>query len=465
MANDLTHVDQRKATPQANVRPSRRFKFDLMDPDSLEHIWRVAGMYSASALFPKHLRGNSPEEARANAVMVMNIADRLGEDTLTVANHVYFVGNKAGWAASYMINRANQYGIFKNPIDWEIDGEGESLEVTAHAEMAATGKRVSKKITFKQAKQEGWTSNKKYQTMPETMLQYRSATALIRLYCPEVMQGMPVVEEGDEASRSNIRDVTPDAPADLTDALPEAPAQTARGKVDRTPPPAATAESEDAQEYTEDPGAARIYGHNDGQHKRRTKEQMAVDTELEKLADQIEEASGEQVTIPTDRPANDVLADLRRRWAEIKPTQSTTAPGNTPENREALDVSRTIEKIEADLLDGMAPDVAMRSYKEALERIAQSDMEGYRRVIELVDSYRPQGAPEGGGSGQSQPTEPAQAGPVNFGQHEQIAQAIRSDAKEAGASAAISFYNDALEQMKVDVPEAHDALMKEIGAE
>lgn len=329
MANDLTHFQQQQAPAQANVRPSKRFKFDLMDPDSLNHIWRVAGMYAASALFPKHLRGKNTEEARANAVMVMNIADRLNEDALTVANHVYFVGNNAGWAASYMINRANQYGIFKNPIDWEIEGEGDNLEVTAYAEMAGTGKIVRKKITFKQAKEEGWTSNKKYQTMPETMLQYRSATALIRLYCPEVMQGMPVVEEGDEANNSKkMRDVTPDAPTDFEKAFPEAAAETARPKVDRTPPPAAQkeeAEGEDAEEEeaAPDPEATRIYGQNDGLHARRTKVQIEMDREIEDLAASLD------IDVPTERPAVVVVEELRAR-AEAEATQEES-PEQAPQ--------------------------------------------------------------------------------------------------------------------------------------
>jgi len=48
---------------------------------------------------------------------------------------------------------------------------------------------------MKMAKAEGWSKNKKYQTMPELMLQYRAATFLVRLYCPEVLSGMPTSDE------------------------------------------------------------------------------------------------------------------------------------------------------------------------------------------------------------------------------------------------------------------------------
>ena len=45
------------------------------------------------------------------------------------------------------------------------------------------------------AKADGWTKNAKYRSIPEQMLRYRSATWLIRLYCPEVTCGMQSTDE------------------------------------------------------------------------------------------------------------------------------------------------------------------------------------------------------------------------------------------------------------------------------
>lgn len=79
--------------------------------------------------------------------------------------------------------------------------------------MASTGKRVQVTMSMDTAKKEGWTSNKKYQSMPEQMLRYRSATALIRLYCPEVMVGIPSVVEIETTPDTGMRDVTPHSEA------------------------------------------------------------------------------------------------------------------------------------------------------------------------------------------------------------------------------------------------------------
>lgn len=183
----------------------------LMDPDSFGHMQRVANILAMSPLFPEHLRKGSKEAAIANGVLVMNMAMRLNEDPLTVAQNIYFVGGKPGWSASYMISKANQHGVFKNPIDWKVTGKGtDNLSVTAFAEMAATGRKVEVTCDMAMATAEKWTNNAKYKSMPEQMLRYRSATFLIRLYCPEVMVGVPATIE---IEANQMKDITPDEEA------------------------------------------------------------------------------------------------------------------------------------------------------------------------------------------------------------------------------------------------------------
>ncbi|MCV6826030.1 MULTISPECIES: hypothetical protein [Halocynthiibacter] len=178
----------------------------LMDPEAFNHIFRVGKLLALSPLFPEHLRKGKPDEAAANGALVMNMAHRLNEDPLTVAQNIYFVGGKPGWSASYMISKANQHQVFENPIAWEYEGEGDDLVVTAYGIMASTGKRVEATASMAMAKAEGWTKNTKYESMPKQMLSYRSATSLIRLYCPEVMVGIPSTIEID----GGMKDVTPD---------------------------------------------------------------------------------------------------------------------------------------------------------------------------------------------------------------------------------------------------------------
>lgn len=223
----------------------------MLDPAVFDHMQRVGKVLALSPLFPEHLRKGSTEQAIANGILVINMAIRLREDPLTVSQAIYFVGGKPGWSASYMIAKANQHGVFKNPIDWEITGSGPSLSVTAVAELSATGKKVSATCDMAMAKSENWTKNSKYQSMPEQMLRYRSATFLIRLYCPEVMVGLPSQVEIELPS---MRDVTPIEPQ-VVETEDEPQVDTARA-VEREKTSAADNAAREAEQKKRDDAAA-----------------------------------------------------------------------------------------------------------------------------------------------------------------------------------------------------------------
>jgi hypothetical protein len=162
----------------------------LTDPAYFEHSQRVAKLYGASQLVPKHLQGQT-----ADIVIALTMAAEMGENPIIVLQSIYFVNGRAGWSAQYMIARANRSGIFRGRIDWRVEGAGEGLVVTAYATLKDSGQEVSVSASMQMARAEGWTSNKKYQSMPELMLRYRSASMLIRLYAGDVMLGYHTVEE------------------------------------------------------------------------------------------------------------------------------------------------------------------------------------------------------------------------------------------------------------------------------
>jgi hypothetical protein len=173
------------------------------DPAVFEHFQRVAKVFASSNLVPQHLRGNV-----ADCVIALAIARRLDEDPLTVFQSIYIVNGKPGWLTSYMIARVNRARVFRSPITWDETGSGDSLTVTAKAIIADSGEEVKTSVDMRMATAEGWTKNPKYKSMGAHMLKWRSAAMLIRLYCPEIMFGMPVVEEL-ETMPPAIRDITP----------------------------------------------------------------------------------------------------------------------------------------------------------------------------------------------------------------------------------------------------------------
>lgn len=211
--NDLSQMVEDTATPPAPavVRPTSI----LLDPVRYAQAERVADMMVMSAMWPAHLRGNNDKDvAKANAILVMNIADRQQQDPLMVAQNIYFVGGKPGWSTAYLIGLTRQAGVFTGPIMFDVTGEGEDLKVVARAVMAGSKETVTAEASMKMAKAEGWVKNPKYRSMPDVMLRYRAATFLIRFYCPEVMLGigggMGVHEEQEDVHFA-AKDITPEA--------------------------------------------------------------------------------------------------------------------------------------------------------------------------------------------------------------------------------------------------------------
>lgn len=170
---------------------------------SFEQMQREAKLFATSPLVPAHLRQGTPEQALANCYIALHMAKAMGENPLLVMQNIYIVSGKAGWASQYVIARANASGVFKGRINWRIDrSDPQNLSVTAFATLADTGEVVEATADMRMAKAEGWTNNKKYQSMPEVMLRYRSAAFLVRWYCPDVMMGYQTVEEVEDVAHS-----------------------------------------------------------------------------------------------------------------------------------------------------------------------------------------------------------------------------------------------------------------------
>jgi hypothetical protein len=189
---------------------------------------RQAALFASSPLIPQHLRQGTPQQAMANCYIAMTIADRMGEDRMTVMQNIHIVHGTAGFKAQYMIARANASGVFRDGIDWEVTGKGKDLSVTAYATLASTGRRVEITVDMAMAEAEGWTKNSKYRTMPEIMLRYRSGTFLVRMYAPQVMLGYQTVEEHEDLAAAHMPATEPLSGAMLLEQAKPAPASDER---------------------------------------------------------------------------------------------------------------------------------------------------------------------------------------------------------------------------------------------
>ena len=153
-------------------------------------MWRVATLFSRSALVPKQFRGQ-PE----NCFISLQMAIRLQVDPFMLMQGMFVIHGKPGFEAKLAIALVNRNGPFAGPIQYAMSDDG--LTCKAFASHRRTGDLCEATCSMKMAKAEGWLDREgsKWKTMPELMLRYRAAMFLARLYCPEVLLGMQSADE------------------------------------------------------------------------------------------------------------------------------------------------------------------------------------------------------------------------------------------------------------------------------
>jgi len=170
------------AIPGAPANP-----MDLLLSGDLSRAHSVGKFMKASGMAPQDL---TPEAC----FMALMMANEMGLSPIMVLQNIFFVKGRPGWSSKFLIGLANRSGTFKGALQWDVKYEPD-LIVRCWAIHAQTEERVEMVTSMQMAQAEGWTSNPKYRTMPELMLRYRAATFLVRMYCPEVLFGLPAADE------------------------------------------------------------------------------------------------------------------------------------------------------------------------------------------------------------------------------------------------------------------------------
>jgi len=174
----------------------------LFDRDKFEQLQRVAHMYSSSDLVPEVYKGNV-----SNTAIAIQMAIRLDVDPLPFLQSSYIVHGKPGIESKLAIALLHRSGFCSTRISYCLEGKDDSRQCTASIADKTTGEVKSQTVSIEIAKAEGWygKSGSKWKTIPDLMLQYRSAMWLIRTYYPEVIMGMLSKEELLDMRHSEMR--------------------------------------------------------------------------------------------------------------------------------------------------------------------------------------------------------------------------------------------------------------------
>lgn len=187
---------------------------------AFETAQRMARALASSSLVPTAYQNNIP-----NTLIAMELANRIGCSVLMAMQSLAVVHGKPTWEAKFLIGTVNVSGQFsKIRYRWEGTPGKDDWGCRAWARDLETKEEcVGPLVTIGIAKREGWYERKgsKWQTIPELMLCYRSATWWSRLFCPELGLGMQTREEIIDTHGELVSDTTA-TPAAIMPGSPQA---------------------------------------------------------------------------------------------------------------------------------------------------------------------------------------------------------------------------------------------------
>ena len=160
--------------------------------DSFNFAQKQAKSLADSQLVPKQYQG---QEGLSNCLVALEMSKRMNLSPLTVMQNLNVIHGKPYWSAQFIASTIMSCGRFSN-FDYLVKGKGDTLEVQCVATRLEDKKQVKgTAVSMKMARQEGWTKNPKYSSMPELMLRNRAATFFGRQYIPDLLLGVQTSEE------------------------------------------------------------------------------------------------------------------------------------------------------------------------------------------------------------------------------------------------------------------------------
>lgn len=178
----------RQNAPMVQQQNNDPVGFDTVT--GFEALQRIAKLFAQSSLVPQQaFAGNL-----GNCAIAVEMAHRLNMSPIMVMQNMYIVYGRPAWSSQFMIAAFNSCGRFE-PIHYVTVGKkgSDSYGMKAVSADLKTGVVLEGPVVdIQMAKEEGWYQKKgsKWQTMPDLMLRYRSATFLIRTTAPEISMGL-----------------------------------------------------------------------------------------------------------------------------------------------------------------------------------------------------------------------------------------------------------------------------------
>lgn len=155
-------------------------------PRGLEEAEKMATKLSESSLLPPHFH-----KQPGNVYWAIALGLEIGFTPVQALQSIYVVHNRPGMYADSMVALI----LASGHAEYFQCVERSPTSATYETKRRGSPKPQSVTVTIEQAKQAGWTSNKKYEQEPEVMLAARAKSRLAKDVYPDVLRGMASVEE------------------------------------------------------------------------------------------------------------------------------------------------------------------------------------------------------------------------------------------------------------------------------
>lgn len=147
---------------------------------------QMAKALAQSTIVPKEYQGNE-----ANAMVAIEIAQRLQTSPLMVMQNLNVIQGRPSWSAQFLIAMVNGSGKYEMELQFDEqtkDGKPFSCQCWT---MRHGRKVTGIVVDMDMANAEGWVgkNGSKWKTMPQVMLRYRAASFFARMNCPELTLG------------------------------------------------------------------------------------------------------------------------------------------------------------------------------------------------------------------------------------------------------------------------------------
>lgn len=195
--NEVIEQPTEQVTTTAIVEaPAQKAQFVSIwnDDKSMKRAYAAAKYLSQSDFVPAMYR-NKPE----NCLIALDLAYNTQQPPLTVMQNLYVVQGKPAWSGAMCIALVNSRGGYSKPLSFVYVGEAGKPSYGCFAKTVDFdgNEVIGTTVTMQLAQDEGWIqkSGSKWKTMPDQMLAYRAGAFFARANCPEVLFGLPTIEE------------------------------------------------------------------------------------------------------------------------------------------------------------------------------------------------------------------------------------------------------------------------------